>query len=169
MSLNFRPSHFIPWWCPCTIMPGYVVPWLKPRAPCIPGALPLELGSQVVVRCPGVSHLILSPVTKFQPYRPSFHPVNVFLLPAFAVSTAFGSSSKWPLILLLLLSLNALCDDSLSFILLHVHHFLHRTHHDLDFSSIFLSHLYTYACGGPGVSGCTQAYCGACVAVRRQL
>lgn len=112
-----------------------------------------------------MSDLILSPVTEFQPYRPSFHPVNAFLLQAFAVSIAFGSSSQWPLILLLLLSLNALCDDSLSFILLHVHHFLHRTYHDLDFSS----HLYMYVCGGPGVSGCTQVYCGARVEVRRQL
>lgn len=32
-------------------------------------SVPLELGSQVVVHCPGVSNLILSLVTKFQPYE----------------------------------------------------------------------------------------------------
>lgn len=106
-----------------------------------------------------MSDLILSPVTEFQPYRLSFHPVNVFLLQAFAVSIAFGSS-KWPLILLLLLSLNALCDDSLSFILLHVHHFFHRTHHDLDFSSIFITFIYVCLWGAgcewvhPGILWC---------------
>lgn len=43
-------------------------------------SVPLELGSQVVVHFPGVSNLILSPVTKFQPYKLSFNSVNMFFL-----------------------------------------------------------------------------------------